>query len=153
MLATLMRTSTDWRQSISARLKRLPERLTGRKGNGLNTFIEREVTIKKYGKNQVWLSVCGKFYARQVGHVCQDCEVWSVDGLRHWVHSDENPMPLHCVVGWGNRTEKGTFAFNLSFVDTPAYAPRWDIYKPLKHYTVDFRRLVSFYHLPKWLNY
>ncbi len=107
--------------------------------------------MEELGINQVWLSVCGNFYARRLSGFCQDCEVWSVDGLRHWVHSEESPLPLHCVVGWGNRTAKGKYAFDLSFVDNPAYAPRWEMYKPIKRYEVLFKRRVSFYHLPKWL--
>ena len=113
--------------------------------------------MSNHGINCVWKSVCGKYYARQVGQYCHECEVYTVDGKNHWVHTDDDPEPLRCVVAWGNHTKKksrggyGKYAFELSFVDNLPYAPRWKPHDIVKSYEVVFRKRMSFYHLPLWL--
>ena len=81
-------------------------------------------------KESLWVSECGKYYARKVGPGGQDYDVFTIDGKKYWPHlrEDEDPLPPRCVVGWGNRSTSGPrggnykFAFDLSFADNPPNA-------------------------------
>ncbi len=105
----------------------------------------------------LWKSECGKYYARQTGPLKTDMEVFTVDGKKHWVClADEENLPAHCVVGWGNKSTSGPrggnkrYAFDLSFVDNPPIAPRWEQYEYIKRYEPIFRKRVPSIHMPKW---